>query len=236
MTNKDYIDAYKSEDRILTDYYKYRDTNGNVVNLEGIVNPLKIDNRQIVSPVDNQKDSPHCAGFSAATMIETLYWKQTGKLLQIDSHQVYSLAKQLDGDIDSEGTFLEHSLSAALTLAQDKDGFEFLKDAKIGLFYNHQDLATIESMKYFLKKYEILQVGFSIDDGWYDCDNENYILQKGRRNLGGHAVNICGYDSRGFYVMNQWSTSFGAKGFAIIPYDLMLQQLMYGAYIYNITY
>jgi len=50
-----------------------------------------------MAPTDSQGESPHCAGYSAATLIESIYWKQTGKLRQLDSHQVYSLAKQLDG-------------------------------------------------------------------------------------------------------------------------------------------
>jgi len=78
-----------------------------------------------------------------------------------------------------------------------------------------------------------LQVGFNIDEGWCNCNNNDYILKSDGYNLGGHAVNLCGYDNVGFYVLNQWGTEFGAKGFAIMPYDLFLKQFMYGAYICN---
>jgi hypothetical protein len=54
----------------------------------------------MVAPTDNQGDFPACAGFSAATIIESLFWKETGKLKQLDSLQVYQLAKQKDGMID----------------------------------------------------------------------------------------------------------------------------------------
>ena len=45
--------------------------------------------------------------------------------------------------------------------------------------------------------------------------------------LGGHAVNICGYDQIGFYIANQWGKNWGAKGFAIMPYDLFKIKLKY---------
>jgi hypothetical protein len=53
-----------------------------------------------MSPTDNQKEYPACAGYSAATLIESILWKRTGKLKQLDSLQVYQLAKQKDGAVD----------------------------------------------------------------------------------------------------------------------------------------
>jgi len=52
-TNQDFINAYKNEDRILSDFYTWKKSNGKTVVLDGIVNPLKIDNRQLMSPTDN---------------------------------------------------------------------------------------------------------------------------------------------------------------------------------------
>lgn len=53
MTNQDFIDAYEKDDKIISDYYKWKNSNGKVVELTGIVNPLRIDNRQLMSPTDN---------------------------------------------------------------------------------------------------------------------------------------------------------------------------------------
>ena len=233
MDNKDFINAYKSEDKILTDYYKIS-TNGKKIELDRIVCPLKVDNRQLMSPTDNQKDTPHCAGYSAATLVESTYWKHTGKLLQLDSHQVYALSKQLDGQTYMEGTYLEAALNAVLKLCRNDDKFSFLKDAKIETFFNDKTDKTIWNAKHLIHKHDFLQVGFNIDEGWYDCSQVNYVLKARGRNLGGHAVNLCGYDSEGFYILNQWGTSFGSKGYVIMPYDLFLKQFMYGAYLTNI--
>lgn len=53
MTNQDYINAYKNETRIISDYYKFKDARGKICELSGIVNPLKIDNRQEMAPIDD---------------------------------------------------------------------------------------------------------------------------------------------------------------------------------------
>jgi Papain family cysteine protease len=42
---------------------------------------------------------------------------------------------------------------------------------------------------------------------------------KAKQSLGGHAFALVGYNERGFIVQNSWGTSWGASGFAILPYD-----------------
>lgn len=233
MDNKDFIDAYKTDDKIISDYYKLRNNKGKLIDLTGTICPLRIDNRQLMSPTDNQTVTPHCAGYSAATLVESLLWKRSGKLKQLDSHQVYALAKQIDGEVQMDGTYLEAAMKAVLTLCKKDPDFSFLADAKVGLFYNDNTDATIQSTKDLIHRYDFLQVGFNIDEGWYTCTQNNYVLRPHGRSLGGHAVNLCGYDDDGFYVMNQWSIDFGSKGFAIMPYDVFLKQFMYGTYFYN---
>lgn len=229
MTNQDFIDAYEKDDKIISDYYRWKNSNGKTVELTGIINPLRIDNRQLMSPTDNQTTTPHCAAYSAATLAESIYWKRTGILKQIDSHQVYALAKKLDGEVKEEGTYLEYALKAAIQLG----AFENPQDVKIGLFYNDKTDNTIETTKFLIHKYDFLQVGFRIDEGWYDVTNNNYFITPRGRGLGGHAVNLVGYDTDGVYVLNQWGTKWGANGYAIMKWDVYLQQLMYGAYVKN---
>ena len=233
MDNQDFINAYKKDDKIISDYYKLRDSKGKLIDLTGTICPLRIDNRQLMSPTDNQTVTPHCAAYSAATLVESLLWKRSGKLKQLDSHQVYALAKQIDGEVQMDGTYLEAAMKAVLTLCKKDPEFSFLDEAKVGLFYNDQTDATIQAAKDLIHRYDFLQVGFNIDEGWYTCTQNNYVLRPHGRSLGGHAVNLCGYNEDGFYVMNQWSIDFGSKGFAIMPYDTFLKQFMYGAYLYN---
>lgn len=233
MTNKlnEYlINTYKSEEKIISDYYKMV-KNGKLVDVYGIVNPLTIDNRQQMAPTDNQREYPACAGFSAATIVESMYWKRTGRLKQLDSLQVYQLAKQYDGAVDQDGTYLEYSCKAVMDLCKKDDEFKFLDGAVVGVFYNDRTPNTIEMTKHLIHRFDFLQVGFNIDEGWNDCTNDDYVLKERGMSLGGHAVNLCGYDASGFYVLNQWGSMWGSKGYCVIPYGLFIRQFMYGAYI-----
>lgn len=40
-----------------------------------------------------------------------------------------------------------------------------------------------------------------------------------RRSVGGHAFALVGYNQRGFIVQNSWGRSWGAGGFAVLPYE-----------------
>ena len=53
MTNQDFIDSDKSDEKIISDWYKIKDSKGKLVDLDGIISPLKIDNRQLMAPTDN---------------------------------------------------------------------------------------------------------------------------------------------------------------------------------------
>ena len=51
-TNKYYIEKYKDFDKIIATMYQMKDSSGKNVNIDGIVTPLKIDNRQMCSVTD----------------------------------------------------------------------------------------------------------------------------------------------------------------------------------------
>lgn len=70
-----------------------KDTSGNYVDIDGVVTPLKIDNRQLCSVPNDQGSTPHCAGYSICNIIEALIWKKTGKLIELNASQVYAIAK-----------------------------------------------------------------------------------------------------------------------------------------------
>ena len=51
-SNKYFIEKYKEFDEIIKTYYQAKDRNGKVINIDGLVVPLKIDNRQTFSVID----------------------------------------------------------------------------------------------------------------------------------------------------------------------------------------
>lgn len=230
MDNKYYIDKYKDFDKIIATKYQQKDASGKIVDIDGIVSPLKIDNRQLCSVTDSQGNTPHCGGYSICNIAEAMIWKKTGKLINLNADQVYAKAKQLDGQSNVEGTYLEYAIKAAIELG----GFgDKTANLKIGFIYNNNDIE--KQIKRLIHKYDFLHAGFAIDDGWYNATNDNFIIQKGRQQLGGHAVLLCGYDQTGVYIQNSWSKRWGSNGFAILPWNLVKQELIYCCFIDGFT-
>ena len=223
MKNSDYIEKYKLDNVIIAT--EYLDNTGKLV--EGIISPLKIDNRQIFSPIDFQEDSPHCAGYAAANLCESIIWKNTGKLVQLDAHQIYAKAKELDGSINAEGTYPEYALKAALNLKVFSD-----KSYEIGTYANSHDKETVPSIKHLIHKYDFLLGGFIVRENWYECSKTNYIIDNVQgKVLGGHAIVIVGYNKTGIMIANSWSPKWGAKGFAIVSWNTFLKDFLYCSYL-----
>ena len=228
--NKYYIEKYKDFDKIIATMYQMKDSSGNVIDLDGIVTPLKIDNRQMCSMPNNQGSTPHCAAYSICNIIEALIWKKTGHLIELNADQVYAKAKEIDGDINSDGTYLECAIKAAIKLG----GFGKQSDeVKIGFLYNNKQAELETQIKRLVHKHNFLHAGFMIDDGWYRATNGKYIIQKGSINYGGHAVIICGFSPDGLMIQNSWGIEYGSKGFVVLPWKLVREQLMYICYIEN---
>lgn len=225
-TNKYYIDKYKDFDTIIKTYYQTKDTNGKLINIDGIVNPLKIDNRQQFTVIDNQGSTCHCAGYSICNLCESLIWKKTGKLINLNADQVYAKAKEIDGDINSDGTYLEAAIKAAFQLG----GFDGA-NIKIGTIYNDGTDKTVEMIKFLIHKYDFLHAGFQISEGWYTASESDYFIRDRGANLGGHAVCLVGYSKDGAYIANSWSSNWGSKGFAILPWSIFKKQFMYACYL-----
>lgn len=229
MGNAEYIEKYKNEDEIIRTYFQIRDRSGKLVNIDGIVNPIEIDNRQCASVVDDQGSKPHCAAYSICSLIEALNWKLTGRIVNLNADQVYAHAKLIDGDVSSEGTYLECAIKAAAKLG----GFKNPDKIKIGFMYNDKSDKSIERFKYLIHKYDFVHCGFNIDTGWYACNEKDPFIKKTNIICGGHAVLCVGYDTDGAYIQNSWGTTWGSKGFAVLPWKYFKEELMYACFIQN---
>lgn len=226
--NEKLIEKYKDEDRIIMTSYQKVEPNGKIVDVSGIVNPLKIDNRQLCAPTDNQGQEQSCAAFSIANICESIIWKKIGKLVNLDAHQIYAGAKILDGMKNEDGTYLECAIKAAFGLG----GFDS-SNIEIGFLHNDGTDKTVEEMKFLIHKYDFVHVGFQIYDGFYSCNEQDYVAKFSGRCLGGHAMIGCGYDQTGVYIQNSWGSAFGTKGFCIIRWEDVKKYLMYACYVKN---
>lgn len=230
MSNQYYIEKYKDMAEIEKFYFQLRDKNNRLINIDGITNPIKVDNRQEFAVIDNQGQKPHCAGYSICSIIEANIYKRTGRLINLNADQVYAKAKTMDGDPNGEGTYLETAIKAAIELG----GLgKYAKNIKVGYLYNGRDDKTVEQLKYLIHKYEWIHAGFNITSAWYNCNASDYRVHLGGQILGGHAVVIVGYDMEGCYIANSWGQSFGHKGFCILPWNVFREQFIYACFLQN---
>lgn len=218
--NQYYIDQYKDNDTIIETYFK--DDNND--DIDSIITPIKIDNRQLVSMPDNQYDSSHCSGFAVANLFESLYWKKTGKLKNLNASQIYAKAKELDGRPYENGVHLIYAIQAAAKLCGESDNCKY---DRIKLNGSN----TISIIKRYIHKYNFLLTSLIIHEGWTKCNKDNYTIRASNKILGAHSVVICGYDDFGLYIQNSWGTNWGYKGFGVIPWDDFLHNVQYVWYI-----
>jgi hypothetical protein len=205
---------------------KYKDGQGQII--DSVVNPLRIDNRQLCSPTDNQGTTSSCAGYSCAQLLESVYWKFTGKPIQLDARQIYKKAKTIDGNPKSNGTTLEAAMSSALQLCN----FDSEKWSVEKFFKMKDDIPkTIDTVKFLIHKYDFLLGGFHISSGWEKVDKFSCCVKKTKKDLGGHCVLLCGYDKTGVYIQNSWGKDWGAKGFAIVDWERFAEEFVYCAWV-----
>ena len=106
-----------------------------------------------------------------------------------------------------------------------------LNYAKIKTFVNDGTDNAVEQMKFILHKYDLCLIGCNITTGWYACNKQTYKIVHTSQSLGGHAILCCGYTPEGFIIQNHWSKSWGAMGFAVIPYDVFKKEFLYAAWL-----
>ena len=228
-SNEELISFYKDKHELEPVLFSEKKNGKDEVSIDGIVVPLKLDLRQYCTPTDDQGETSHCAAYSAVQIIEAKYWKETGKLLQLDGAHVYAKAKEIDGCREVNGTYPEITLKCALDLSRklfDSDKYEVKK------FYNDRTQKTVDTLKHLIHKNGFLAGGFRITDKWFGLKRGDSLLEtcKGREQ-GGHCVTIVGYLKEGLIVQNSWGRTWGAMGFGRIAWDVVLNQLMYVAYL-----
>ncbi len=85
-----------------------------------------------------------------------------------------------------------------------------------------------------LKKEIPVILGVQITDAFYSVDNNGYIAEPGRRELGGHAILAVGYykndQSDNFLLIrNSWGKTWGQDGHALVSQEYLKKRLMFAA-------
>ncbi len=213
--NNQVVQKYLSDNILHDDYFK----NSSKIDIPATgIYPLKIDNRQLCSPTDYQGDKPWCVGYSCAQLLEAYIWKYTGVLKNLDAAQIYAKAKAKDGKLNVGGTYVDLGLNCAMSIVNN----ELIKKWFMVKTLRDQNP---NKLKRVIHMNDLAIAGFAITDAWYNLPSD-FIVRDTGKDIGGHAVLICGYDETGVYIQNHWGKGWGAMGFCILPWNLYQHQLM----------
>ena len=227
-SNAELIKHYRSKHELEPVLFSEKSGESEFKEVDGIVVPLKLDLRQYCSPTDDQGTTPHCAAYSAAQILEAEYWRETGKLIQLDASHIYAKAKEIDGAPLADGTYPEAALQAALNMSKNLLRKSFIVEK----LYNDKTERSVLQLKRAIHKNGFLAGGFLITDDWYKLRRGDSMLEKtSSRSEGGHCVTIVGYLKDSLIIQNSWGKEWGATGFARISWNVVLKQLIYAAYL-----
>lgn len=181
--------------------------------------PRKLDFRDMCIKTSDQESTPHCAGYAIAGMIEVQNWKRKHYPEQVDGDSIYTESKRIDGD-PHEGTSLDSAARAAINLKLINGKIKFVETSFSGI-------------KFCIHSHITFAAGFMVTDEWNNVDRKTGRIPEFENsvNLGGHAVLVCGYDEDGVYIQNSWGPTWGIHGFALVPWDTVTTQFMYGIVI-----
>lgn len=187
--------------------------------------PNIIDYRDFCLPTNNQRDTPHCVGYTVGGYLEINYWKTFHIPRQFKADEIYKAGRQYKPDTIS-GTRIEYCL---LQLKSD--------NVFKGTIYSYIP-KSVDQVKYAVHQYGPLMCGLIITDEWYDLDKEFKIKEKKKyKILGGHCVLCCGYNKNGVFIQNSWGyQKWGNYGFALVPWEMWMKQIRCCVFIKKLVF
>ena len=193
----------------------------------GFVAPATIDLRDYCIRTRDQGYRPWCAAFAATSFQSNVYWRKKDIPETFDPAPVYDWAKKNDGSPKSNGTTLNAALQA---LIEDGSFDKSICNVKV--------LRDINQIKYAIHKFGCCLIGLDVTTEWNTCNkNKSTIIGQGKYDrMGGHAVLSCGYNRDGLIIQNSWGEYWGSYGFALITWDELEREFLYGAVIDNCLY
>lgn len=164
--------------------------------------------------ISDQINTPHCVGYSAATIKEEKEMREQRKL-NFDGDWLYRECKKID-NYDGPGTYLRTVMKVLKSRGAkplNENETEAVK-YKIG-GYAKIDSLIFEELKSAIYQNGVIQLGFhGSNQGWRTA----YIRSpKNGERIWGHAVTAIGFNEKYIIGQNSWGEDWGDNGLFYIP-------------------
>lgn len=203
-------------------------------------------------PIRDQGRFGTCVGYAASAIKDRQERvNHPGRNYETSPLYVYSECKRLDGIPNVEGTYPRTAMSVLLKqgislestmpyeLMTEKFHFpspsptahEEAKQFKVGAYAR---IHTLQEIKQAVFEDGPVMIGVTVTENFVECEKGGFIDLPQGYILGGHALDIDGWDDnmthtykngvtrKGFFrVVNSWSESWGDRGYGFIPYDFV---------------
>ncbi|MEN8178707.1 MAG: C1 family peptidase [Pseudomonadota bacterium] len=182
----------------------------------------------------NQHQEGACTGFGLAAVINLLNSRRDSPT-QVSARMLYNMAKKFDRWPGEEysGSSCRGAIhgwknmgvcsddlwpyrsgdTSDLTIPQAKDA----RSNTIGAYYRLR--LNILDFHAALNEAGAIFVSANVHPGWWPEKVKQGKISFNRRNSGGHAFAIVGYDEKGFWVQNSWGPDWGENGVAHWSYE-----------------
>ncbi|MEW5771175.1 MAG: C1 family peptidase [Pseudomonadota bacterium] len=209
--------------------------------------PPVLVNCQRVPEILDQGTEGACTGFALAAVANFLLASQ-GRERRASPRMLYEMARRYDewpGEwyegSSARGAmkgWVRHGVAQRALWGDAQHGTRHMTQAVVrdamqcpgGAYYrvNHRQ---VRDMHAALAEVGILYATLMVHDGWMAPGPRTVTVGQGKKALklpvitrqgradSGHAVAIVGYTEQGFIIQNSWGTAWGAKGFALLPYE-----------------
>ena len=165
--------------------------------------PEAFDNRGWVTRTEDQGNTPQCVAYSMTSLIESVTWARTHRVVQLDPGPLYATAKRIDGEPDEDGTDFVSAFKAAIEIGY------IPADSKA---YGLNDL---EDVRFAVHEYTLCLIGLDVTEAWGKATADGWVQDNGGDVLGGHAVLACGWNLLpGAVDWVGWKNSWGQWGSA----------------------
>jgi C1A family cysteine protease len=190
--------------------------------------PRFLDLRPFLSPVVNQGPQGTCSAQVAKVMKEYQEYKLqglTGDEALMSAQFVYNFREEpnYEGMTPRETMKILQKTGICRELIYPYGTIQYpsnipqiaIDDAQNFQIEAYAQIDTQEGLKKALVKDGVCYICFPV----YNESSRMWKPDQGQENMGGHAMAVVGYNSKGFIIRNSWGVQWGDNGHTIYPYE-----------------